>query len=1021
MDVIATVRLLQSAVDELTASSARTADQVRAERDRSDAIRAARHGVARIADQVHELIALLAETENQLSAAEKYAEADQFDPERWTQRQEAITAELANDPVAGSAAWLTAAARALLTGRADEVERLVTVPFALPTEASWGPERLGTAPDALLARSLPRIEPLLRYLAAGAPLGDRLLVPGEVRARALVLHARLLAQANWPEAAGLLQRAVLIGGLPEAELLAAQATLARLASSARTVEPEQPLREARGEDGAQAEDAAALARRAWRDGPCAAAAVEMFHAGRGPADERLDRLAQARALVDALPVSAGLEGALDVLVVPVPDEIWLAAAIRAVRDRDPEAAGRLADRVDPESDPLLAAELAELRVDIARAVGEGDQDIADLLNKAGLANVIAGRGQRAIEEYTEARRLVPEHRDAALGLADAIVFESWGKPLRDIVSDLESAVELLDREYGRRPPDAGTSWSLLTYSIAQSMLANQVKPAERALALWRAPLAAARAIAFDPADTRRWVRLSQALSDLACLRAATAVTAHAVTLVPDDVDVLRSRIATLLDVGDIRSGSNLSDMEAALDHLGRVQPDDSDGWISIVRAAMIQLSAAGLPEEQAAARLRMAQQAADVGVSRDAQNLLYRSVRADILLSAGQDERASEDFDFLWQESRLDEANGLGFASRAAVELGFGPDAVSLGEQAVALGIVTVDDYGAHFNHGAALVLTGDGNGVAELESAVSLAATPSSLDDLENRTVRLTKELRGKGSAVDLGGVTRAIKARAAEMGAAAPAPQAMIAAELSRAADNPFYSSEVKQLATLVIALVRAWSAVALSDPEAISLLTEVAKEHPEYPELSAAVTSLAASAAGPSQDGAVPPEPQPIPDDYLLRTYLPVSWFEGLSDPMEQAVISRFLPDARDRLRRTAGIMLPGVNFRDDSSLEPAGFRVVLDGAVVAEGQLDMTRWYIPVPLIRALGLAARAEAGPASEADGPDRFPALAAIPVPENSDPLTALVAWPPAEVVIRRLEYAFKTRHTAGNNPIVPA
>lgn len=955
------------------------------------------------------MLTRLDDTDHGLSVLEKTVTADSLDPERWPQRRDAIAAELAADPGNGGAAWLTAAARAFLTGRLGEVDRLVSEPFALPVEVSWSQDRMSTAPDALRARSLPRLEPWLRYLAVGAPLGDRSAVSGDLQARALTLHARLLINENQPgapaAAADLLERASRLDGSHEAEVLAARAALARLAAP----------------EAARAEPAASLARRGWEAERCAATAVEMFYAEHDPADEPLGSLTQARTLVEGIPHPGNLEGALDLLVLSVPDEIWLAAALRAAHQPDLGAGRRLADRISSAAAPLLAAEAADLRVQIAKDASDPDQAVADLLSAAGLANAIAGRSQRAIDAYTQARQLVADHQDATLGLADALLFDGWAKPLRDGIEELRRAVTLLNQEYRRRPLDTGTSWSLLTYSSLHSALIEQVVPQERADSLWQAALAAARAIAFVPSDATRWVRLSQALSSLICPRTAAVAASYADRLAPDDLGVIRSRIASLVDIGDIR---DTGDIDAGLARLRQAQQANPDAWYHMIHAVAMRLSARELSGEPAAARLREARQAADDAVRLEPQNLFYVQVQADIALRSGDAELATKDFETIWQAARLDEVSGLSYAARAATELELGTDAVALCQQVVALAKVTAGDHDDYFNRGAALLLVGDGSGMDDLQMAVSIAATPSSIDYLRNRIVRLAGVLRRKDAARDLSGITEAIEARAAEIEAEHQTPpSALIAAELNRVAGNRFYPSRLSRMAALAVSLIRAWCALALGDPEAPALLAEAAAQDHDYPQLSSAVKDLAADPLpGADPSGAAPPvKPQPAPAEQVLQTYLPPSWFAGLDDPLKHELITRLVPDARARLRRRTGATLPGVNFRDDASLEPAGFRILLHGQAVAEGQLRPDRWYCPASLGGALRPEARARMESAPEAAGPDPFPVLAAFPAPEDPDPLTALVAWPPAEVVIRRLELAFATWRADADRQAKPA
>ncbi len=700
------------------------------------------------------------------------------------------------------------------------------------------------------------------------------------------------------------------------------------------------------------------------------------------------------------------EGALDVLVLPVPGEIWLAAADRAAREEDFEAARRLAGRISSGADPLLAAEAADLRVRIAEGTGEAPGAVADLLSAAGLANAVAGRAQHAVEQYTEARRLVSDHQDATLGLADALLVENWGKPLRDVAGQYHRAVELLDTGYARHPLEVPTSWSLMTYSYLASVLSNQAVAKERARD------------AFDPSQAQRWVRLAETLIEVNCDRAAAVLSSHATKLAPGDPVVQRNRIATL---------TNLGEVDAALALLDQATPDSADGWFSAVRAIVLKVSARGVSGQDEDARLDQALGAANDALRIEPQNPWYRLVRADVLLRAGKDGLADEDFEYLWRESRLDQADGLSFATRAAIELRLGSDAVALSTQALDIAAATVGDYGDRFNRGAALVLDGDAEGVPFLEAAMGIAATPFAIDYLRGRLDHLTDVLRRAGTGPDLAGVAAALDARAAEVAADDSPTQARIQAELDRVARNENYPPEVSQLAEFAAVLTRAWCGLALGDPEALALLDALAREHPEHPELAMAAQALAAAPLPGLAPGTAPAEPastgQPVPSEQVVQTYLPVSWFSDLADPMDHEIIRRFVPDARARLRRRTGAILPGVNFRDDAALEPAGFRILLHGTEVAAGRLEAGRWYWPAQLVAALRKELHADLKGAPEAAGPAGFPVLLSFPVPAEPDPRTALVAWPPAEVVARRMELAFEAPPASetGAGPAEPA
>ncbi len=825
------------AADELARSASQVREGARGGQDAAAAIPAAQLAVARLREQAQALLARLDDTGARLSVLEEAAlTARSLDPDLWPERRDAIAAKLAAGPLDGAAAWLAAWARAFLFGCPAETERLVTEPFQLPPEAGWCPDRLGTAADALTARSVPRLAPVLRYLAAGAPLGGRAAIPDDLRAHALILHARLLLQTGQPGAADLLEQAGTADHHHEAEVLAVRAAMARLST--------QP-----GPQDAQPEAATALARQAWKAERCPATAVEMFLAERHSPGKPAEALDDARALIGELPASADPEGALAVLVLPVPDEIWLASGERAARERDFGMARRLAGRVSSGASPLLAAEAADLQVNSARETGEAPAALAGLLAAAGVANAIAGRGQQAIEQYTEALGLVRDHEEATLGLADALLVEGWGKPMHEAAAQFDRAMAMLDASYARYPLQVATSWSLMTHSYLASALANQAVAQPRARALWRAPIAAARAIAFDPSQAQRWVRLADTLIDLDCDQAAAVLSSHAVKLAPGDAMVQRNRVVTLTNLGQIGDARALLDQAA---------PDSGESWFSAVRAILLQMSARGLSGQAETGRLDEALAAANEALRIEPSNVWNHLVRGDLLVRAGKDDLAAADYEYVWRESRLDQVDGLSFATRAAIELELGSDAVALSTQALELAVATAGDYSDRFSRGAALVLDGDPQGLPYCEEAMRIAATPLAIEYLRTRLDHLTAVLHGKDSTLDLTGAARALDTRAAEIAADTRPPLARAGAELDRIARAGHDQPEVGELAALAAALTRAWCGLALGDPDAPALLDRLAREHPEYPELAAAAQALAAAPL----PGPEPPATRPSP---------------------------------------------------------------------------------------------------------------------------------------------------------------
>ena len=958
------------------------------------AIAAALHEISLMRERADELVGCIEDASVSLAQLkQELYDPRHFDPGRWPERQQAISWELQAHPLDGASSWLTAWARAFLAGCPEEANRLVTEPFSLPAEAAWGPDRFGVAADALQARSAVRLAPILTYLAGGAPLGGRAAgvstrapdealggraavpareaVPADVRARAAVLHARLLLQAGPDGVAELLGRAAQLAGPDNAEVLAARAALTRM------------------HPGTAGDDAAWRPRQAWEAERCAASAVEYFCAEHGGDGKTPDALAGARELIGELPFPAGrLEGMFDVLIQPVPDPLWAAAAERAAADGDFDSARQLAGRVRADAAPLLLADVADLRVRVAEGSGQDDQTVADLLDAAGLAALGAEQPQRAIDAYERALARVGGHQNAALHLADALLSEGWGKPLRHAEPHLRRALGLLAAEWSRRPLTTGTAWSLLTESYLHTLLAAGVIPDVRAAELWRAPLAAARAIAFDPSDGRAWSRLADCLTTLKCRRAALVLGDHAVRLAPDDPSVRDVRLVAL---------SNLGRVDEALSILGQAERQSPGPWYSAVRGFLLRLSALERRDE-AAGLLKDALRAADEAVRGQPDGMWPHQVRAELLLDLEARDQAREEFEYLWRESRLDEADGLVSASQAAAELGLGPDAVSLGDQAVALAVASVEDGEEYAYRGVARLLQGDRDGLSDLAAATALTSTRAGLLDLGARVARLAADL---GSAIDLGEVTAAISERAAQVAADdAQPPLARVGPELDRVCVNRHYGSDVSRVAALAAALTWVFTLIAAGDPAGGTALGELAAQHPEYPELASAAATLTASLA-PDLAGAGEPEAgQPAAPEPEVEVFVPPSWFAGLADANDHEIIKHFAPDTRARVRRRLGETLPSVSFKDDTSLEPSRFRIRLRGTVTDEGQVSLDRWYVPTGLRSAL--SEPVQAGLQPPADVADLY----SLPAPAAADSLTALVAWSPSEVVMRQLERA---------------
>lgn len=89
--------------------------------------------------------------------------------------------------------------------------------------------------------------------------------------------------------------------------------------------------------------------------------------------------------------------------------------------------------------------------------------------------------------------------------------------------------------------------------------------------------------------------------------------------------------------------------------------------------------------------------------------------------------------------------------------------------------------------------------------------------------------------------------------------------------------------------------------------------------------------------------------------LEVHLPPSWFAGAKDPVNDfPLLARYIPEARLRLPWT----LPGIQARDDVSLEPDGYRILILGEFAEQGNVPPQNDYVIADAVPLLSAAAQA---------------------------------------------------------------
>jgi hypothetical protein len=590
---------IEAALDKVAETAKAEADLVKAAttarrllRERLDALEDAEAELQDLIDQIGHLRAIMSYT-----------------PDGWPRERKRLRSLLDKDPTAGIAGWLQYWYAAAGSHRLDALAWLVDeVP--LPEGADLLAERGKLAASGLEQRNWHLAAPMLEAGATGLRVDGSKVPKLEERASLRLLLARLALTA------GMLDQAEEVLGAAEdretgAAALALQARRHRLARNPEAARP--LLVKAQDLDPGDLDVVAELILQA-REGKQTDAAIEAARVG-----------------VDALGSLFDIDSDLGRLLEP-PAELWIAVADRARREGTLELSSRALDEAErlaawneyellaiiaehkAEAATTRAARLralleagdrrveagqmerARINFEKALAVG-GDQEESPSLALAAVRfadrlltrreargrdvdtgrDVGTGHGKRIRIDLEKALRAAGNKEErrlralAAMRLADTVATLAAPQPLRLVRDEVAAALErLVD---ARAVDDLATSqsWSYVTEVELRMNLARAADE-RRADHLWRAFLAAARAVALSPGDSRRWSRLADVAQDLYCFNAAEIVAAHARELGGDAE--LPSYVQALTNAGRI---------EEALRLIGGA----TDPWSGCVRSYLL--------------------------------------------------------------------------------------------------------------------------------------------------------------------------------------------------------------------------------------------------------------------------------------------------------------------------------------------------------------------------------------------------------------------------------------------------
>ncbi len=253
------------------------------------------------------------------------------------------------------------------------------------------------------------------------------------------------------------------------------------------------------------------------------------------------------------------------LLDPVPAEIYLALAERALATDEPDLAKRSLEHATTTAlNEAVRGEAHDQLAALAQHAGDGEQERTERL-AAAIAWDRAERADRALASAAALVVLDPQHAEARCRVASSLILLSWATPKEIALPQLRRALEvnepvaaiveaqalqLTDRDWLR-------AWALWNEGSARRRLAA-FDGEPRADHRWRALLAALRTVAVVPTNGSMWTGLADAAFELDLLSMAELAAGKATRLDPS-----RDKIAQ-----HVRALANLGEFERALDVLG---------------------------------------------------------------------------------------------------------------------------------------------------------------------------------------------------------------------------------------------------------------------------------------------------------------------------------------------------------------------------------------------------------------------------------------------------------------------
>jgi tetratricopeptide (TPR) repeat protein len=911
----------------------------------------------------------------------------------WPERQRELAEACDADPLQGLAKWLDDWFTALASMRLDACQRLLAMDKALPAGADVLLRRCRTTALALDSggmqdeHSLSLAAPLIHAGARGLHVGTETVPTPETRQQLSVLLVRLLLALDRPEDA----RRALKEAPEPADAPIFQALRERLRLYEQPSTPETTLVSSASPADALFEAARVLI------GPGQAVVSDLqINAG----------MSAARKAVAAPGALEEARRQIDMMLAPVPAQIYLALAERAMTDGDDLVAREALERaIEVGAAGAVRAEAQERLADVAHRGGDDDGSIRHRLQAADIWADLS-KYDRILSNAEQVLAVRPEHGEARCWKASSLMQLFWspsvpgpwgndnvGSQHHDSQRQLHKALNLAHTVAADEAGDTGNwlrAWALALESCLANRLAEFDDEPTR-LHQWTALRAALLALTLQPRAEGYWLRLADAASDLelwslaelAARRAAESLSAEAV----------EQHIRTLI---------NLGEHDRALELLGdplNVRQWNMRGHLLLHRgdskgAAVVFAEHPPAPDEVWA---RLSHIVA----------MLLTGQRTEGL-------SAARDLD-AWLRPRLKEFSKWDAVAWISMLLGDDARVEDMVERERSNGHNTSDlclavvRASQHREDEAAALLT-------------SYVRSLTSLDDVlqwERVGVEVVKETL-KHRKVAMPGLTgaqavlRDVHAELADR--RDPLVELRITAEKAKGFADPADTL----LAPVIVAVARhdlegaekiLRELTPTQDGESFAPLWLWLEEERELADVDMASAEMdVASAAAetdemqgeaPTDDGAWPtPGEEPLePEIERMRVYLPPSFFGVENPPADHPLFVRHLREMR---LQPHGYLVPWVRVTDAEELEPDGYVIAMHDQTLEAGVLPLGR-----RVLSAAALALVPEEEDVTELEGQPGLGQSAQVTIPDTEKTeltLGGLLSRSAPEVLVARLE-----------------